>query len=61
MEQYDLPFNKYEDPTVELDFDSNPYACDCATKYPLDRHCFCDFSHIVDLAPAINGTDPQPI
>ena len=23
MEQYDLPFNQYEDPTVELDFDSD--------------------------------------
>lgn len=23
MEQYELPFNKYEDPTVELDFDSD--------------------------------------
>jgi hypothetical protein len=23
MEQYDLPFNQYEDPTVELDFESD--------------------------------------
>lgn len=63
MEQYELPFNQYEDPTVELDFDSSPYACDCATKYPLDLHCFCDFSHIVDLGPVpVHGPfDPRPI
>tara|TARA_R100000406_G_scaffold39201_2_gene26152 strand:- start:343 stop:495 length:153 start_codon:yes stop_codon:yes gene_type:complete len=50
MEQYELPFNKYEDPTVELDFDSS----DEFKWIPLDD----EWEY---LAPATNGNDPQPI
>ena len=42
MEQYDLPFNKYENPTVELDFDSDEetYYCDvCGHDYFIDEPC----------------------
>ena len=41
MEQYDLPFNQYEDPTVELDFDyEETYYCDvCGSDYFIEEPC----------------------
>ena len=40
MEQYELPFNKYEDPTVELDFEPEQIYCDvCGYYYDEDDPC----------------------
>ena len=46
MEQYELPFNKYENPTVELDFDSDWIAIDEDWEY---------LAHLND-----SDLDPQP-
>lgn len=40
MEQYELPFNKYEDPTVELDFEPEEIYCEvCDCHYDADDPC----------------------
>ena len=53
MEQYSLPFNKYEDPTVELDFNSS----DEPNKWiPLDN----EWEYLAPTS-ATNGNTYAPI